>query len=235
MFRPKLIVILGPSHYKLLRNQCAVSIFSHVQTPIGDLEIDSEVKIRLSDSSHFEILSPEEDKEEHSLEMLFPFISKMLDANITKILPIQVGYFTDPSIRRFVASHILRSIYSIPFEDVIFAISSDFCHYGSRFEYMPKFPESKQSLNESISILDRKGFDTLNEPLPMQAFTEYLDLTNNTICGRGPILLFLEIIYLAKLNGHWELIDYAQSNIVKSVNDNCVSYLGALFKISKQE
>lgn len=230
--RPKLIVILGPSHYKHLKNQCALSKFSEVRTPIGDLKIDADVNNQLLDSAYFTSLSSDQDKQEHSLEMQFPLISKIFGANSTKIVPILVGSFTDLNKRRSTADLILKSI---PFENAIFIISSDFCHYGSRFDYTCKFSNNNISLNENISMLDRKGFNTLNEPNSQLAFSEYLQSSKNTICGREAILLFLDILNQSNLNGRWELIDYAQSNILNSHNDNCVSYLSASFKIMEQE
>jgi AmmeMemoRadiSam system protein B len=234
--RPKLIVVLGPSHYKYLKNQCAISAFSSVQTPVGDIEIDIDIRERLVAASGeiFKISSRDDDLKEHSLEMQYPFIAKVFNGNNVRILPIQVGQFSDAMQRKYAAENLLKCIANIDSQDVMFVVSSDFCHYGPRFDYKPIFKESNLSLNENISILDQKALDTLNSSDPINAFTDYLKITGNTICGREPILFLHEIFNQSSIKGRWELIDYAQSNFLTSSNDNSVSYLSAIFKVSSQ-
>jgi MEMO1 family protein len=233
-FRPEIVVILGPSHCKYLRNQCSISSFDGVQTPIGDIEIDIKVRDKLVGACGdiFKISSQEDDITEHSLEMQYPFISKVFCKSKAKILPIQVGQFSDILNRKNAAEFILKSVPNLDSEKVLFIISSDFCHYGAKFDYKPFFRNSKLSSNQNISIMDCNGFNHLNDPNPITAFTEYLKSTGNTICGREPILLFLQILDQLNLSGKWELVDYAQSNFLTSPNDHSVSYLSAIYKIT---
>lgn len=233
----KLVVVLGPSHFKYLKNQCAVSNFHSVQTPIGDIEIDIEINENLVNSNEnvFKISSHDDDVQEHSLEMQYPLIAKVFDKNQTKILPILVGQFSDTFKRKHAAEILLKCIPNLDSKNVLFVISSDFCHYGNRFNYKPDFKESKLSPNENISNLDHYGFDTLNDSQPITAFTDYLKSTGNTICGKEPILLFLEVLKQTKIEGRWELIDYAQSNLLTSSSDHSVSYLSAIFKCLPQQ
>lgn len=217
-----------------MKNQCSISNFDSVQTPIGDIEIDSRIRTGLLNSSGgiFIISSQEDDINEHSLEMQYPFISKVFGKSQTKILPIQVGQFSDTLRRNNAAEYIVNCVSNLNTNKVLFVISSDFCHYGNRFNYKPYFEVSNISLNENISIMDHNGFNHLNDPNPIAAFTEYLETTGNTICGREPILLFLQILEKLNLKGRWELIDYAQSNFLTSSNDHSVSYLSAIYKVS---
>lgn len=216
-----------------LRNQCGLSRFCGVETPLGSIAIDTETakQLSLTDPNIFKFLSIDEDIKEHSLEMQFPFLYKIFGNNNIKLLPIQIGHFTDESKRKD-AAKILSS--SIPFlnqgSDVIFVISSDFCHYGTRFDYKPKFENLENSINENISVMDKEGFETLNSKDPVKCFMSYLDETGNTICGREPILLFLEILNRNRIDGEWTLIDYGQSNFLTSFNDHSVSYLSAAFR-----
>lgn len=234
---PELVVIFGPSHYKYLKNQCSISNFLSVQTPIGDIEIDIKVRESLLNSCAdiFKISSKEDDINEHSLEMQYPFISKVFGKTKTKILPILVGNFLDNFKRQNAAETLLKCTANFSSKDVLFVISSDFCHYGSRFDYKPSFEGSNLSLNENISILDHNGFDNLNDSDSIAAFTDYLKFTGNTICGREPILLFLQILRTSNIKGRWELIDYSQSNILNSTDEHSVSYLSAVYNVfSKQ-
>lgn len=222
-----------------MKNQCSISNFVGVQTPIGDIVIDVKTRERLLNSCTeiFKISSQEDDINEHSLEMQYPFISKVFGKSEVKILPIQVGNFLDIAKREYAAETLLKCISANYFsKDVLFVISSDFCHYGTRFDYQPpSFKVSELSLNESISILDHSGFDQLNCSDPITAFTEYLKFTGNTICGREPILLFLQILDKSNIKGRWEIIDYSQSNILNSAEDHSVSYLSAIYNVFSQE
>ncbi len=215
------------------KNQCGLSRFSGVKTPLGSVEIDTETAKQLSsaDPNIFKFLSIDEDIKEHSLEMQFPFLYKIFDNHTIKLLPIQIGHAFDESKRKDAAKILSSSIHSLnQSNDLIFVISSDFCHYGSRFDYQPKFENSENSINENISVMDKEGFETLNSKDPIKCFLNYLDETGNTICGREPILLFLEILNQNRIEGEWTLIDYGQSNFLTSINDHSVSYLAAAFR-----
>ena len=196
------------------------------------IKIDCELAhdLSLNESELFKKLSADDDIKEHSLEMHFPFIYKIFKNENIKILPVQVGHFSD-DVKRKEAARILSSLIpSLKFnDDVVFVISSDFCHYGNRFDYTPCFKNSKLNYSENISRMDKEGFDALNSEDPIKCFTYYLNTTGNTICGREPILLFLELLKLYKIEGKWNLIDYAQSNFITSLNDSSVSYLSAVF------
>ena len=237
MFRPKNVVLLGPSHFKLFNNQCALSKFSSVETPLGDIRIDFDVarKLEKKASNLFTTLSLDDDLKEHSLEMHFPFIYKLFETCDINLIPIQVGYFSDPVKRRDAAKIIAEVVPHVDSSETLFIVSTDFCHYGARFDYFPKFLNKKHSINENISIMDKEGLKTLEDSDPINAFKSYLKTTGNTICGQEAILLLLEILKHLKFNGSWCLVDYDQSNDLVSSKDSSVSYLAASFEIEKSE
>lgn len=230
--RPKLVVVLGPSHFKSLHNECALPRFFEIQTPFGMMKVDHQVvnNISLNDSTIFTILTSDEDLKEHSIEMQYPFLYKIFDSNDVKLLPILIGHFTDELKRKKAAEVLISAINSFDIKnEVLFVISSDFCHYGNQFQFKPVFNNCEISLSENIYIMDKEGLDSLNSENPTKNFSNYLISTGNTICGREPILLFLEIINRLNIKGKWSLIDYAQSNSLSSINDYSVSYLAAVF------
>ena len=232
MFRPKNIVLLGPSHFKFFTNQCGLSKFSSVETPLGDLKIDSEVALKLEskNSNLFTTLSSNDDLREHSLEMQFPFLYKLFNSENVRLIPIQVGKFSDPSKRRE-AAKIINEVIHDDSSETLFIVSSDFCHYGARFDYFPELSNGEHSINEKISIMDKEGLRAFNDSDPIKAFASYLKSTENTICGQEAILLLLEILKQTHIKGQWSLIDYAQSNNLTSTNDSFVSYLAASFEV----
>jgi len=113
----------------------------------------------------------------------------------------------------------------------LFVISSDFCHWGQRFRYVNGAERAPGRIHEFIRDLDREAMDTI-EALDPAKFTQYLQRTGNTICGRHPIGVLLHAI--AKLaetpNGHrmkLKFLKYAQSSQCRSINDSSVSYAAA--------
>jgi len=62
---------------------------------------------------------------------------------------------------------------------------------GKRFKYTP-WDRSYNHIYESIEALDRKGMDVI-EKLDPQGFSEYLKEYGNTICGRHPIGVLLNV------------------------------------------
>jgi AmmeMemoRadiSam system protein B len=73
----------------------------------------------------------------------------------------------------------------------LFVISSDFCHWGERFQYT-YFDERHGEIWKSIEDLDKQGMDLI-EKLNPAAFKAYLQKTENTICGRHPISVLLNV------------------------------------------
>lgn len=235
--RPKKVIILGPSHFQILSNTCGVSQFSSVGTPLGNIQLDNKAASFLTDkkANAFVPISSEDDLMEHSLEMQFPFIYKLFSECLESIFPLKIGHFTNNEIRKDAAESLINYFPSLATDEVLFVISSDFCHYGKRFNYMPSLGKIDNSLNKCVENLDKEGFNTLNSSTdPGQAFSDYLFRTGNTICGSEPINFFLEIVKLLKIKGTWKLIDYAQSNEITATNSNSVSYLAAVFERSKQ-
>lgn len=80
-------------------------------------------------------------------------------------------------------------------EQTVFIVSSDFCHWGERFDFVHQYPD-ETLIYKSIEKLDRDGMGKI-ESQSTAAFKAYLDDTKNTICGRQPILLLLAVLEAA--------------------------------------
>lgn len=80
--------------------------------------------------------------------MQFPFI-KLTSKNETKVIPIIVGSINNKNIIDYV--NVLKPLFENP--NTIFVISSDFCHWGSRFNYTPFNPKGDE-LYKQIKQLD---------------------------------------------------------------------------------
>jgi hypothetical protein len=142
-------------------------------------------------------------------------------------------------------------------EDTFFVVSSDFCHWGTRFSYTfyyPQYPPgstpsvrltrsaalprelSTFPIHESISALDHEAMELLTLP-PSTAseahvlFAEYLARTKNTICGRHPIGVLLGALAVLqdehKKSPHLQWVRYEQSGQCFTIKDSSVSYASA--------
>jgi predicted class III extradiol MEMO1 family dioxygenase len=83
-----------------------------------------------------------------------------------------------------------------------FIVSSDFCHWGSRFRYQPHDSSKGSAIHEYIRWLDHRGM-TLIESQDITGFENYLREHRNTICGRHPICVFMRAMrHASQINGN---------------------------------
>ncbi|SCZ95267.1 BZ3500_MvSof-1268-A1-R1_Chr11-2g03394 [Microbotryum saponariae] len=191
----KRIFILGPSHHVALPG-CALSQCDEYATPLGPLKLDKKTIAELAATGKFEWMDQQTDEDEHrwvslgvplpslrSERMLNLLIPTAADSYVRKILegrsditliPILVGSlsFTSEKTYGTLLEPYLRSA------DTLFVISSDFCHWGTRFGYTYFIPrhdlgvgeghalsrgsslgtgEGCCSIDQSIERLDREG------------------------------------------------------------------------------
>ena len=232
------IVILHPSHHCYVEG-CAISGASSVETPLINIPVDDTLRSALLKTDDFTIMDRRMDEEEHSGEMQYPFIAKMyreyqssLPSNHTsvemRILPIMVGALSTSQEEYY--GNLLSTILSRPYICTI--ISSDFCHWGSRFRFSPLPTQPQQEIYEYIEWLDRLGMNYISMQQP-GAFASYLKQYNNTICGRHPIGVWLHAITKNRSEQlEVTFVHYKQSSLVKSSKESSVSYAAAIARVS---
>lgn len=111
-------------------------------------------------------------------------------------------------------------------------ISSDFCHWGQRFRYT-YYDRSVGEIWQSIQKLDKQGMNLI-ETLNPSAFTEYLKKYGNTICGRHPIGVLLNVssrlcLRLIRLGKY-----FLSSQNLKKILLNCFILLKGLLLLCRQ-
>uniref|UniRef100_A0A3Q0KTB5 Protein MEMO1 n=1 Tax=Schistosoma mansoni TaxID=6183 RepID=A0A3Q0KTB5_SCHMA len=229
----KRIFVLGPAHYMSLRGKCALSTADFFETPLYSLSIGKDVYRDLEETGEFVSLPLDRDEEEHSIEMQMPYIAKMMEGYQGKfsVVPILVGYLTPE--REAVYGQIFSRYLSNP--ENFFVISSDFCHWGKRFQYT-YYDQSKGAIWQSIQALDETGMELIERLAPSE-FTSYLEQYGNTICGRHPIGVLLQIVaYLRRNmpnnNFNMKFVRYAQSEHCNNMNQSSVSYAAGVLQIS---
>ncbi len=119
------------------------------------------------------------DEDEHSIEMQLPYVCKVMQGCEFTIVPILVGSINTEKEELY--GKLFAPYLANP--ENIFVISSDFCHWGSRFRYQYLQPDSSEPIYKQISKLDHDGMELI-EKLDIAGFARYLSTTQNTICGR---------------------------------------------------
>ncbi|CAL3970196.1 hypothetical protein PZA11_006469 [Diplocarpon coronariae] len=255
--KAKRIFLLGPSHALYLPG-CALSKHSAYATPLGNLAIDTSTVKELQEAGQFDKMSTSADETEHSLEMHLPYIYKMCSqffgsaADFPPIVPILVGS-TNAS-----AEKLYGEILAPYLGDAtsVFVVSSDFCHWGLRFQYTYYLPASPLSavggthggyslkkrdknptdplIHESIARLDKLAMDAI-ETGRHDEFLGNLADTGNTVCGRHPIGVIMAAIEVLEKDGkvtgeglgRFKFVRYERSSEVEEISDSSVSYASA--------
>lgn len=211
------IFILGPCHRKYI-NGIGLPTCTIYETPLGNLNVDTHIISELAKNEHFYSVKRSDEEAEHSLEMQLPYLSHIFKKAPIKIIPLMVG-----SIERNKEIY-FGKLLTPYFEDerTLFVISSDFCHWGPNFDYY-YYEEECGEIHKSIEAVDKRGIELI-EKQDSKGFKSYLEATDNTICGRHPIGVLLNILENSKLKTKTSFLHYTQSEKVKSKRHNSVSY-----------
>jgi MEMO1 family protein len=300
----KTILVLHPSHHVYI-NGCAVSGAKVLETPLRDLPVNDTLRreiLALNNNDNnaadcvFSVMTQSQDEEEHSGEMQYPFLAKVIqnvaapaaaaasarNQNMKKstttstttanghsnhvndtdtaadevitVLPIMCGSLSVQQEAGF--GRILSKIIHRP--EILTVVSTDFCHWGSRFSYRPPCTtttttsssstcHNKQEdvvlpIHQLIEQLDRRGMSLIEAQEP-GAFAAYLKETMNTICGRHAVAVWLRALEAGTaltMNGGKNdkddkkmlhtvrFIRYAQSSPVTAMHESSVSYAAGI-------
>ena len=231
------IFVLHPSHHLPL-NGVGISIAAFCATPLtsSNLPVDRDLLSSISSalaSAGVAVteLSLAQDEREHSAELEYPFIAHLLEASGSKamIVPLMIGSNTPASSKAIGVS--LAPFLFAP--SAFSVVSSDFCHWGARFQYTPFLSEGSRaspssSIGSLITALDQEGMAEITRLSP-SGFAAYADRTGNTICGRRvvEVLLFAnEAMNEEENEVRW--FRYEKSSEVKGAGDASVSYAGGV-------
>lgn len=158
--------------------------------------------------------------------MHLPFVAHVMREQQQQytVVPIMIGSPSQKSAQAYAET--LLPYFTDPAN--LFIISSDFCHWGSRFRYQP-YNADKGDIHQYIEWLDKEAI-ALIESHSHEGFVEYLSETDNTICGREAIKLLLMLIGKSGREYNTKCVRYAQSSSARSMSDSSVSYASALVR-----
>jgi len=185
----------------------------------------------------FEEMTIKTDEEEHSIELQLPFIVKAMSKRKAPytIVPMMVGSIKHEKEATY--GKILAKYLADP--ENAFVISSDFCHWGQRFDYQ-YYERSWGPIYSSIEHLDKMGMKAIKD-LKLSSFVSYLKIYGNTICGRHPIGILLAAVEALNENSSNEsngnstkylikFLNYLQSSKCRHMYESSVSYVAASLK-----
>ncbi len=200
---PETIIIIGPNHQGF---GSLVATYSEGvwETPLGEVEIDSEVVKELVKRSKFLDIDDRAHKFEHSVEVQLPFLQYIFDSKF-KLVPIVLLHQT-LEISRDLAKAIASLRRDLGIDYVLIA-SSDFTHYETH---------ESASRKDSIALENIKRLD----PEGLFASIEKYEIS---MCGPGAVATLL---YLGREEGakEAEVLKYATSGDVIGEREWVVGY-----------
>ncbi|NQZ67009.1 MAG: AmmeMemoRadiSam system protein B [Lentisphaeria bacterium] len=204
-------IIIGPSHTMRLSG---LSIAPHdaYETPFGQMEIDTDKRSKLLENPLFKDVE-EAHIREHAIEVELPFLYQINPDQ--RIVPIICGHLSKSELKSAA-----QTIESVCDSDTVVIISSDFTHYGKRFNYLP-FTNDKASIE--LEKLDRSVIDTITAN-DVDGLHAIIEKTGATVCGYLPIALLLEIFNSRDIQ--IKLCDYTNSGYISGDFETAVGYAG---------
>ncbi len=141
------VVLIGPSHRVPFNGMAAPETITW-QTPVGDVMIDFESLEKVSTFPQV-TFSEKAHRDEHSLEVLLPFLKEVLGD--FKLVPLVVGDATPEEV-----SDVLEVLWGGP--ETLIVVSSDLSHYES----YEQATEKDRAAAKAIVDLDVRGLDCDN-------------------------------------------------------------------------
>jgi AmmeMemoRadiSam system protein B/AmmeMemoRadiSam system protein A len=216
------VVLVAPSHHARFKGY-SIDGAAAYRTPLGDIPLCRKSIDALSDGRLVREVKGAAGPE-HAVEIELPFLQETLAEFL--LVPILVGD-TTPEQERALAER-LATLHD---GRTLFVFSSDFTHYGPRFDYAP-FGGTGSALAR-IRELNNSAIDHLRR-IDSEGFRAHLAETGNTICGRNPLRVMLELLpkiapkAKAVLLGH-----YASGEMGWAQGDNSVSYVAMAYTLDE--
>jgi AmmeMemoRadiSam system protein B/AmmeMemoRadiSam system protein A len=212
------VVVVAPSHQASFSGY-ALDDATAYRTPIGDIAL-CEGALAVLKGADARVASGVGDRE-HAVEIELPFLQASLGRFC--LVPVLVGG-TDATMERAFAERLAK----LDDGRTLFVFSSDFSHYGPRFDFQPFGAVAPPVLQKIRAMNDRAA--ALLASVDAKAFRDYLRETGNTICGRNGLATMLELLpRIAPKARAVTLAHYASGELPGNQDDSSVSYVAMAF------
>ncbi|UCG88715.1 MAG: AmmeMemoRadiSam system protein B [Gemmatimonadota bacterium] len=208
------VIVLGVSHQQLVRGASTLEVDAY-ETPLGRIPVDTAARDALLRDA---LVSEQQGahRNEHTIENQLPMLQRALGE--FRMVGLLVGELTERERARLAAA--IRELMD---EETLLVVSTDFCHYGPRFGYMPFDEQVSQNLR---ALNDLAAQEILEVDVP--GWDRFLEDTRATICGRNAVGLLLAI-----LEPHDDIegrrVAYDTSGRMTGDWSNSVTYAGIVF------
>lgn len=207
--KPDTFIILGPNHTGL-GSPIATMIEDYWITPLGKVDIDSELAKEVVKLSNIVDIDPSAHRYEHSIEVQIPFLQYLFGE--IKFVPISMMWQTPEAALR-IAKAIHEASKKLNRDTVIIA-STDLNHYEPHNETVRK---DKMAIN---AILRRDS----------KELSKILDTYNISMCGPGPVMVLMEYSKLVNHEIEVKLLKHATSGDITGDKSAVVGYASIVFK-----
>ncbi len=203
-------IIISNSHYYPIDG---ISIYpaGSFKTPLGEVNIDSQLSLRLMKSMDFIRFYPQSFEREHPIDTQIPFL-QMTIKNL-KILPLVIGRINEKE-RNQLISFLKDLILSNPDKYLIVA-SSDMSHYHNY---------------QRAEIMDHTTIKKIKE-LDVDELSECLFRKNCELCGYDAVIILMELTKI--LNGRVEFLKYLNSGDTVGNKERVVGYSAFAFYLNE--
>jgi len=230
------IIIIAPSHYAYIPpDTLTYAAFDAYETPLGEIPGVPKKYEQLQENYRSEQNRALE--MEHAVEMFLPFIARENEKrreNENGGKPVHAGTLL---ISQLSNESFLRRIQQILTDwmgeenlrsrRTAVIASSDFTHYGTRFQYTPYGISSLHGIEDKVEQYDRMTAQRLIDGVYAELFDE-LERSRPTICGIAPAMIVSAI--MRNQNRAGSIADYSNSNQFVSPDVSFVSYCTILWK-----
>jgi MEMO1 family protein len=208
----KTVVLIGSSHHEGYEG-ASVWPKGKFRTPLGDVEIDSELAQKLMGADQRIYFRESAHIPEHCLEVEIPFLQKTLGE--FKIVPILLGT-ASTEIAQAVGEAVAKSIA----EDTLIVVSSDMSHY-------PKYEDARFADNKVIESILTGSVDTYDRML-RQLEQMGIPSAETFMCGEGAVKagLFAALKIGATKT---QLLKYGNSGDTAGTKNRVVGYCAVAF------
>ena len=212
------VVVMAPSHHAAFAGY-ALDDASAYRTPLGEIPL-SRAALGELEAPGLARLVAGATGPEHAVEIELPFLQAALGS--FTLVPVLVGR-VDAAAQKAFAERLAR----LDDGKTLFVFSSDFTHYGPRFDYTPF--GGTAGARRKIRELDDAAIGLL-ERLDAEAFRAFVKKKDATICGQAGLGTMLELLRRiapgakATLLAHW-----ASGEMPGSRDDSSVDYAAICF------
>ncbi|MFX0077512.1 MAG: AmmeMemoRadiSam system protein B, partial [Candidatus Hermodarchaeota archaeon] len=192
---PDTVIVLGTDHVGY--RGIALLGDGAWETPIGNLEIDTELSQKIIDTSDIIVDDPSAFtgfmEQEHNIEIQLPFIKYCAKDKGVKVVTIKMGGKKNYSIFESVATDIATSIKALN-KDVVIVASSDMSHKDvSNVAQLEEFKQIDSAIIDAFVEFDpRKTLSTASQTTVCgaQTITTLMLICKNLDCKHGKLLKY---------------------------------------------